>query len=222
MKKNQLSRDQRRRAKLAKRRPDSGGFGPRSQNRSISGKYRKARFAEPVYYTELGILVSYVMTQKRLTDDMVREGIKRLIARLDAGSVQFPPIDDPDLFDSPEPANFLIWNIGDQWRRLYARGARLAIKDLIGILRTVLDSVDVWATGAKDSRGYLTYLEGFMEKLGVHVTAENGADDDGNDARNAAVGQGRVAGTFESGEDVHRALNAVNSFIGRGRHSRSN
>ncbi|MFO0947617.1 MAG: hypothetical protein U1D30_17115 [Planctomycetota bacterium] len=169
MKKNSLSRDQRRRAKLAKRRTSSDAMDAR---RPIGDKYRKERFIQPMLHTELAILSTYIMSQKRLTDDVVKEGIKTLISQLDSGAVRFPPEDDPELFDSPELTDFLIWSIGDQWRQMADQGEVVSTKDLIGILRTVLDSLEVWTTGGKGSRGYLIYLEGFVKKLGVPVSTE--------------------------------------------------
>ena len=39
---------------------------------------------------------------------------------------------------------------------------------MIGMLRTILGSIETWGNISPTSRGYLRYLEGFMGKLGVN------------------------------------------------------
>ena len=41
--------------------------------------------------------------------------------------------------------------------------------DLIGILRTILRSIEIWRSRSLHSQGYLRYVEGNMKKLGVSV-----------------------------------------------------
>ncbi len=40
---------------------------------------------------------------------------------------------------------------------------------MIGVLRTILRSVEVWHSESGHSRGYLHYIEGFLKKAGVSV-----------------------------------------------------
>jgi DNA-binding SARP family transcriptional activator len=46
-------------------------------------------------------------------------------------------------------------------------GNRYKTDALIGVLRTILNSIDVWSTPGPNSVGYLHYIEGFLKKQGV-------------------------------------------------------
>jgi hypothetical protein len=69
-----------------------------------------------------------------------------------------------------EPESFVelvIWNIRRNWDDLFQAQSRHSNAELVGILRTILSSVETWATPSPDSRGYLSYIEGFLAQGGV-------------------------------------------------------
>jgi hypothetical protein len=41
--------------------------------------------------------------------------------------------------------------------------------ELVGVLRTTLNSINIWSTRGAESRGYLNYIEGFLKRGGVSV-----------------------------------------------------
>jgi hypothetical protein len=42
-------------------------------------------------------------------------------------------------------------------------------EDVIGVVRTILGSLETWRSQSMHSRGYLQFLEGFLKKAGVNV-----------------------------------------------------
>ena len=76
----------------------------------------------------------------------------------------------------------LIWNVRRNWHLEFETRPNPGRDKLVGVLRTILGSIDVWGSVNPTSHGYLQYIEGFVGKLGVHLEAvspdslENGAD----------------------------------------------
>jgi hypothetical protein len=52
---------------------------------------------------------------------------------------------------------------------LFEEQPRPSRDPLVGVLRTILGSVDTWKSVSPTSRGHLSFLEGFVGKLGVSV-----------------------------------------------------
>lgn len=166
MKKSRHSRDQKRKAKLKRResRAPATDITP-----YLGTKYRKDKYVDITFATEAGILETYVVTHRRLTDEDVIVVVEGLIGKLRSGQLSFPPADDPAQFDSTDVRDFMAWNIGSRWRELAEDGIRVSTKDLVGVLRSLLGSIEVWGSPSKGPRGYLDYLEDFMKNLGYVV-----------------------------------------------------
>lgn len=158
------SKDQKRKGRLTKRSARRGS--EVSIPRNIR-RYQDDAYVEPTLFTECAILQAHVTFQRRLTDKSVECSLRRMIQMISDGSISFPPSDDQELFDSIDIHDFVIWNIGQKWRELYDGGHRLTRKEMIGILATVLRSIECWTTGGEDSQGYLIYVEGFLAKGGI-------------------------------------------------------
>jgi len=118
---------------------------------------------------EVGIYETYVMTERQLTDRQVEAGLKSLIQDLRSGPLQ--PAEQRDVVDVEPGAetDLLNWSIRRNWDDLFTTQPRHSNADLVGILRTILDSIETWSTPGANSRGYLSYLEGFLTKAGVKV-----------------------------------------------------
>ena len=73
--------------------------------------------------------------------------------------------EEPEVLLAPgKEVEYLIWNIRRHWRILFDTEGPVATDDLIGILRTLLGSIEAhgWNTGA--GRGYVSFLVGFIER----------------------------------------------------------
>jgi hypothetical protein len=169
-KKKRLSHDQKRKAKLAK----EARKNPKSNPLAYTGnKYKTDEFVPIVFETELAIHEADVMTGRVLTDRMVEAALEKLILEMRKGPL--PPLDDPRTLDlrEGEEADAIVQNIRGRWTEFFDRQPRHTTETLIGVLRTLLGSIGVWSRGSRHSRGYLTFIEGFLKKGGVRVQGFN-------------------------------------------------
>jgi len=165
-KNDRLSRDQKRKAKLKKR----AEYSRKRESLAYSGgKYKTDEYAPIFAQTEIGIYESYVMCDRELTDDEVEAAIERLVIQMREGPL--PPHPETDVITITEEGeeDLVIANIRRNWRILEEEGTLPSRDDLIGILRTILNSISIWRSQSLHSQGYLRYIEGFMKKLGVSV-----------------------------------------------------
>jgi hypothetical protein len=163
---NRQSRDQKRKAKLKKRAERSHKY----ESLAYSGRKYKTDENAPIFYrTERGIYESYVMYDRELTDDDVESAIESLVIQMREGPL--PPLAETDVLTITEGGeeDFIIVNIRQNWQILEAEGTLPRRDDLIGILRSILHSIGIWRSQSMHSRGYLSYIEGFMKKLGVSI-----------------------------------------------------
>ncbi len=167
-KKKRLSRDQKRKAKLA----DRNRRGGETFALALTGDKYKTDELSPFYlHTETGIYESYVMTDRRLTDRTVGAALTKLILQMRQGPL--PPLDDPERVEAVagREEDLIIANIRRNWEDLFASGRRPSADEVEGGLRTLLGSISVWSSGGAQSRGYLHYIEGFLRQAGVRVEA---------------------------------------------------
>jgi hypothetical protein len=161
-KKKRLSRDQKRKAKLAK-------DAKRSQTKislAIHGDKYKTDELTPVYLaTETGIHETDVMTGGKLTDHVVAAALTKLVQQLRQGAL--PPWEDKEEVElvAGQEEDLVIWNIRRNWTTMDWPG-NLTME---GVLRTLLGSIETWSTPSRHSRGYLHFLAGFMRQAGVNV-----------------------------------------------------
>ena len=66
----------------------------------------------------------------------------------------------------------IILCIRKGWSRLAERGELPGRDDLIGVLRTILSSLETWRSQSLHAQGYLRFLEGFLKGTGVSVRLE--------------------------------------------------
>ena len=137
-----LSRDQKRKAKLKKRAERS------RKHESLAyagGKYKTDEYAPIFFRTEVGIYESYVMCDRELTDDEVEAAIERLVIRMREGPL--PPPSETNVVTVTEGSeeDLIIANIRRNWQILEEKGSLPGRDDLIGILRSILHSIEVCA-----------------------------------------------------------------------------
>jgi hypothetical protein len=175
MSRKKLSRDQKRKQKLARRAKDDRVQAYRGN------KYKSERFVEAIMRAETGIYESYVMTDRRLTDRQVVKSLEYLILQL-RGEQPAPPADNPQVEVEVEGGSedMIAWRVKENWADLFADRPRHSNADLAGILRTILGSIQVWSRPVPDSRGYLHYIEGFLSQTGVRVEVLGPDEDHGS------------------------------------------
>jgi len=164
-----LSHDQKRKAKLKKR----AERGRRHEVMAYAGaKYQGDEYVPIVFATENGVLESHVLLERSLTDDDVEEAIESLVVQLRGNLAPYPSKEEA--YDLPgEPRDLIIANIRRNWLNLLDEDGRGPGRDdLIGVLRTILGSVELRRDPGRESRGYLNYLERFLAKMGVSVRVE--------------------------------------------------
>jgi hypothetical protein len=162
--KKRLSRAQKRKKKLQKRKSGQ----PRRSLAYHGNKYRGERHVMALMRAETGILETYVMSDRELTDRQVEVALTKFIGDLRRDGYQ--PAEHRDLV-TVEPETYIdlvIWNIRRNWDDLFHGQPRHSGAELVGILRTILSSVETWSTPSPESRGYLNYIEGFLAQGGIH------------------------------------------------------
>jgi hypothetical protein len=165
------SRDQKRKARLKKR-------AERSRKRESlayhGSKYRNEKFIVPLFRAEVGIYEAYVMSERSITDETVEDALVELIHGLRDRSL--PPVPEGNTFtqgEDEDDSDLIIWNIRRNWQDLAEAQPLPRTDDLVGILRSILHSLEIWHAKGVLSRGYLNYLEGFLNKSGVSVRVAN-------------------------------------------------
>jgi hypothetical protein len=164
-KKSRLSRDQKRKAKLAKKAKRSE---PQTSLAYEGNKYKTDELVPVFLQTEIGIYVSDVITGHQLTDGDVEAALETLILAMRQGALPPLPARPPEE-DEGDETDLIIWNIRRNWQEMFKTQQRPSADKLIGVLRTTLGSIDVWSSPNPESRGYLTYLKGFLKQAGVSV-----------------------------------------------------
>jgi hypothetical protein len=163
MGKKRLSRDQKRKAKLAARAKRA----PKSSALAYEGtKYKSDEYVPLVFQTERGIYESYAASNKQMTDRVVEAALEKLVLALRHDTLR--PLDEETAgaTEAASDEDLVIWSIRRSWLELDLAPRR---DDAIGVLRTLLSSINTWSTPSRQSRGYLSFLEGFMKKAGVEM-----------------------------------------------------
>ncbi len=172
MAKDKRTRDQKRKAKLAKERQQAG----KSNSLAYMGdKYKTQKLMHTLMNTEIGIYESYVMTDRKLLDQTVRAALEALIKKMQAGTL--PPLSDIAEVDYEvgQEEDLVIANIRRNWARHFATEWRPPKDERIGVLRTILGSIEMMRSPGPRSQSYLHQIAGFItKKMGASVKAFSG------------------------------------------------
>jgi hypothetical protein len=166
MPRDRRTKDQKRQAKLKdreRRRPQ------RAPGLAYSGaEYRKPRWVPLVFATEVAVYETLVMSDHELTNTQAQSAFTDLVFALRAGK---PPVlspDEPDAgYGAAGWAAILIWNIRRAWTDHFDRHGPVHREHLIGVLRTLLYSIEAHASRSRG--GYLGFIERFLTSRGVRV-----------------------------------------------------
>lgn len=158
-----LSRDQRRRKKLAERR-QRRGLEPRVTPYE-GRKYQGPEFAEVLFIAERAILECFLKTKRALTDNDVLWSLEHLVLELRGQKPTRLP--NSYFFDLPDGTkeDLIGLAIKLDWEQFFATEPRLGTHHLCGVLRTIMQSVGTRSAMSNHPQGYLTFLEEFLAQL---------------------------------------------------------
>lgn len=167
MPKDRRSRDKKRKDKLAKKN--------QKQRLSVSLAYMGEKYKTdeliPIWMqTETGIYETFVLTDRELLDRMVVTALERLIKKMRAGTL--PPLTDGAeiRFTAGQEEDLVIENIRRRWALHFAEEWQPPQDKLIGVLRTILGSIEKVRAPGPRSQSYMRHIAGFLtKKLGFSV-----------------------------------------------------
>ena len=169
MAKDRRSRDQKRRDKLAKDR----GKSQKTESLAYMGdKYKTDELIPTWMNAEIGIYESYVITERKLLDQTVRTALETLIRKMRTGTL--PPLSDTAEihYEVGQEEDLVIGNIRRSWASHFATEWRPSKDQRIGVLRTILGSLEKMRGPGPRSQSYMHHIAGFLtKKLGVKVEA---------------------------------------------------
>ena len=169
MAKDRRSRDQKRRDKLAKKQRKSRTVESLAY---MGDKFKTDELIPTWMNAEIGIYESYVMTDRKLLDKTVVAALEKLIKQMRAGTL--PPLSDAAEihYEVGREEDLVIENIRQGWARHFATEWRPPRNQRIGVLRTILDSIEKVRSPGPRSQSYMHHIAGFLtKKLGVKVEA---------------------------------------------------
>jgi hypothetical protein len=135
-------------------------------------KYKTKELVQTLMHTEIGIYETYVMTDHKLVDETVASALEALIRQLRTGSLPPLPETDEIHYEVGQEEDLLIENIRRHWAKHFASEWQPPKDKLIGILRTILGSLETMTSPGSQSQSYLKHISGFLtKKLGVSVKA---------------------------------------------------
>ncbi|MEO8497404.1 MAG: hypothetical protein ABI614_20225, partial [Planctomycetota bacterium] len=151
MAKDRHARDQKRKKKLEERKRKA------RQNESLAylGEKFKADELVPTWmHTEIGIYEAYVMTGRQLFDQTVVSALESLIRQIRTGTL--PPYEDTSEvhYDADRENEFVIENIRRNWAGHFANEWKPPSDKLIGVLRTILGSIEKVRAPGPRSQSY--------------------------------------------------------------------
>lgn len=167
MAKDRHSRDLKRKKKLEERNRKA------RQNESLAymgEKYKSDELIPTWMHTEIGIYEAYVFTDRQLLDPTVVSALESLIRQLRSGTL--PPLEDASAVhhEVGREAEFVIENIRRNLESHFANEWKPPRDKLIGVLRTILGSIEKVRAPGPRSQTYMRHIEGFLtKKLGVSV-----------------------------------------------------
>ena len=169
MSKDQKKRDKKRKKKLEEKKQQA------RQAKSLAytgNKYKSDELVQTWMHTEIGIYETYVMTDRKLVDRTVESALEALIRQLRTGSL--PPLTETDEihYEVGREEDLVIDNIRRNWAKHFATEWQPPKDKLIGVLRTILGSLETMKSPGPQSQSYMKHISGFLtKKLGVSVKA---------------------------------------------------
>jgi len=163
------SHDQRRKKKLAEERRKA------RQNQSsayLGEKYKTDELIPTWMHTEIGIYQTYVLSERKLLDQTVVDALEKLIGMMRTGPLPLLPETAEIHYEVGLEGELVIENIRRSWANHFATERRPPKDDLIGVLRTILGSMQKVKAPGPRSQSYMHHIAGFLtKKLGISIRA---------------------------------------------------
>lgn len=155
-----LSRDQKRKKKLAARKKHGEII------QAYAGKkYHTDQYVPIHAATETAILEAYLGTERQLDDRQVVESLERLIRELRGEVFEAPAARFEGQTADGRWDDLVVCRIRDHWLTFFSRNPPLARHELCGVLRSILHSISIW----HQKGGYLPYVERFLGRAGIRL-----------------------------------------------------
>lgn len=133
-------------------------------------KYKKDKLIPTWMHAEIGIYQTYVVSQRKLVDKTVISALEKLIRLIRARKLPPLPETKEIHYEVGREEDLLIENVRRSWRQHFATEWRPPTDDLVGVLRTILGSIEKVKSSGSYSQSYLKHIEGFLtKKLGISV-----------------------------------------------------
>ena len=167
MAKDRRSKDQKRKAQLAKkaqkaRKKESAAY--------LGEKYKTEELIPLWMEAEIGIYEAYVITDRKLLDSDAATALETLVEQMRTGTL--PSLsDDAELhYQAGKEADLVMTNIRHRWAAYFEANWRPPQDQRIGVLRTILGSIEKVRSFGPRSQSYMHHIAGFLtKKLGVKV-----------------------------------------------------
>jgi len=158
------SRDQKRKKKLEERRKKAAvaeAVVPYEGN-----KYRGLPYLDFLMAAECAIHEADVLTQREFTDRDVKHDLEDLVRELRGEKKRKDRTPD----EEEEAESLFLARIRWHWEQTLDRVSfRPSDSDLAGVLRTIIDSLNVRTHMTPGGRGYLIFIEDFVGQMGFAV-----------------------------------------------------
>jgi len=130
-------------------------------------KYRTEELVMLHMATETAINECFAISGRTITDHQVRETLTRLVLQIRKGLLRLEDgrLDSEGNHD--DAVDLLEWNICARLRSFFETNDYPGRDNLIGVFRSIMGSIEARGSMHPKSRGYLEFLEGFLQDLGV-------------------------------------------------------
>ena len=135
-------------------------------------KYKTDELTPFIFITERAIHEIFLISRRGLTDHDVRKSLETMIGGIRQNRLPVGEETDVEAKRGQNAGNadeLVICNILFHWRVFFEAQFRPGRDKLVGVLRTILGSIDVWGSVNPKSQGYLEYIEDFLGQLGADI-----------------------------------------------------
>ena len=135
-------------------------------------KYKTEELTPFIFETERAIHEAFVISRRSFTDHDVRGALETTIGkirqnRLSLGEETGSEAERWQNAGSEE--ELIVCNILFHWQQSFETRFFPGRDKMVGVLRTILGSIDVWGSVNPKSQGYLEYIEDFLGQLGANL-----------------------------------------------------
>jgi hypothetical protein len=135
-------------------------------------KYKKEEFIPTWMHTETGIYQAYVVSGRKINDKIVVVAIEKLIRAIRANKL--PPLSETETvrIETGHEEDLIIDFVRRSWKENFSPEWKPSADDFVGVLRSILGSIENVKSPGSFSQSYLKHIEGFLSsKLGITVRA---------------------------------------------------